>query len=807
MTVPYATPEELATTKFDFGSKQVEFLEKQWQFTWSTAIDLCHRGGLGCLSAESTIEGIPVAEFSGASVPTLFGRAVASRSFLKGQADLYEVRTLSGKTARVTVEHRFLTPTGWCPLGCLRVGSLIAADDRQDVGWERERLTNSTESYYAGSHRYDGLLRPWQVVFEDIVPQRLGREVGDVTVDQYCDLSTESFVDLWASRDASQRPVVLNADVLARGPSQDLDQCQSLFRHEDTVQQDDRSVLLSGSLAPSRYHSALMLAQRYRELFLAQRRQVSVYQDDESIRERQNRESLETSYDRYDTSFWDPIIDIQFVKHGDFYDLTVPVFEHYLSGGLWHHNSAKTLGLIYRATQLSCFHPGNLGIIGRFAATDLAATTRRDCLEFWQEANLLADFKEKRNGVPTAVLYCLDPHTNEKLKRGVSEVMFLHVDDPGHLHGYKVGWFGIDEAQESRKESYVKLVGRTRRPGFEKYFSHCVTANCNGHDWIWDLWCNPERLAKMTKAELHHMQFIRSTTYENKFLPAQYIEDMKRNYSAEDIKRYLEASDDVFEGQIYKEFSYDLHVVPRETFRPEVPKTWDRYLAVDVGGSDPWAWIFAAVDPEGNIIVYDEIYASGTRIAPFVERAQKRLRPELHFRRKIIDYENKLAAGELQEAGIRFDNAKKSNKRESIFRLSGYLHPSGQRQFPKWHSRAGQSGSPRLFITANCRNLIAELPQQKWKQVRGTDSFENVPDQSVPEHACDALLYICRELPKPTELAPSPFAELKNEPTDLLSKVRWAERLEARRRQRVLQAQVSLGACGRGIGRRISLGH
>jgi hypothetical protein len=471
-------------------------------------------------------------------------------------------------------------------------------------------------------------------------------------------------------------------------------------------------------------------------------------------------------------------------------------------GGL---GSSKTLGGIFRATQLSCFHPGNQGIIGRFAATDLAATTRRDCLDWWTEANLLADFKEKKDGVPTAVLYCLNPDTNEKLKRGTSEVRFLHVDDPGHLHGYKIGWFWIDEAQEARKEAWTKLVGRTRRPGYEKWFSHFLTANCNGHDWIWDLFCNPERLAKLTPAQLKLIRFIRSTTYENKFLPPEYIEDMKRNYSAEDIKRYLEASDDVFEGQIYKEFSYDIHVVPRETFRPEVPKAWDRYLAVDVGGSDPWAWIFAAVDPAGNIIVYDEIYAPGTRIAPFVERAQKRLGDQYHFRRKIIDYENKLAAGELQEAGIRFDNAKKSNKRESIFRLSGYLHPSDARVFPDWHPRAGQSGAPRLYITSNCRSLIAELPQQKWKQVRGEDSYVNAPDEAVANHAVDATLYIIRELPKPTELAPSPFEELRRQPTTLLSKVRWSERLEAERRKRKLMAQVSLGACGRGIGRRISL--
>ena len=55
MNLPYASPEELATTKFDFGLKQVEFLQKQWEFTWAQEIDIANRGGLG---SSKTLGGI-----------------------------------------------------------------------------------------------------------------------------------------------------------------------------------------------------------------------------------------------------------------------------------------------------------------------------------------------------------------------------------------------------------------------------------------------------------------------------------------------------------------------------------------------------------------------------------------------------------------------------------------------------------------------------------------------------------------------------------------------------------------------------
>jgi replicative DNA helicase len=41
-------------------------------------------------------------------------------------------------------------------------------------------------------------------------------------------------------------------------------------------------------------------------------------------------------------AFWDEIVSIKFVRHGQFYDISVPSYEHYSTEGLWHHNSGKT---------------------------------------------------------------------------------------------------------------------------------------------------------------------------------------------------------------------------------------------------------------------------------------------------------------------------------------------------------------------------------------------------------------------------------------------------------------------------------
>lgn len=457
------------------------------------------------------------------------------------------------------------------------------------------------------------------------------------------------------------------------------------------------------------------------------------------------------------------------------------------------YGSGKTQTGIMRATRLSTWFPGNRGIIGRYASTDLASTTQRDAIEFWEQSNLLHDFKEKgRYKIPTAILKCVDPFTQEVLPGMFSEVQFLHLDNPTHIHGHRIGWAWADEASEISREAYDKLMSRIRLKGFEATYSLWVTGNPEGHNWIYNHFFNPELLAKTPERVRSSRRAVHATTYDNWFLPSEYVRNMTNSYSETMRKKYLEGSFDIFDGQIYDEFDSSIHVLGMETFPGGVPSHWNRLLGVDVGGTDPWAWIWVAVDDAGNVVVYDEIYEPGTRIKPFAIRAKPKL-DGLKFQSKVIDSENKLAAGELGEHGIHFTNAKKTNKNESIFRLSGYLHPNPDHAFPKWHPRHGQSGSPRLFITANCRSLIGELPQQRWRKVRGQELLANEPDPNVPNHAVDALLYICRELPRPTALTVGIISDLHQEMSKM-GKIINFERRQAEAEKRKMKWAMHMGS-------------
>ncbi len=144
------------------------------------------------------------------------------------------------------------------------------------------------------------------------------------------------------------------------------------------------------------------------------------------------------------------------------------------------------------------------------------------------------------------------------------------------------------------------------------------------------------------------------------------------------------------------------------------------------------------------------------------------------FLAKVCDYENRVAMEDLRRRSslLLMNNAQKHGKAGSIQRLSAYLHPNPKHQFPPWHPRAGQFGSPRLFIMARCKNLIKEFPQQRWKAV--SDSLRDEPDRSIANHATDCALYTVRQLPHPMELKPSVFA-IGSDAKSLASRLYWAD--------------------------------
>jgi hypothetical protein len=85
----------------------------------------------------------------------------------------------------------------------------------------------------------------------------------------------------------------------------------------------------------------------------------------------------------------------------------------------------------------------------------------------------------------------------------------------------------------------------------------------------------------------------------------------------EKLRKAMEEGDwSTFEGQVFPELTWDRHVVQPIT----LPPSWRRYVGVDWGYTAPWAVGWFAVDEDGRIWLYREIYETGVGEADQAKR-------------------------------------------------------------------------------------------------------------------------------------------------------------------------------------------
>jgi hypothetical protein len=209
------------------------------------------------------------------------------------------------------------------------------------------------------------------------------------------------------------------------------------------------------------------------------------------------------------------------------------------------------------------------------------------------------------------------------------------------------------------------------------------------------------------------------------------------------------------------------------------PSHWNRALSFDVGGATNNALEWVAICPETqSIVAYDEVIKITTDIRMLAGLCKpKMIDPttgnEYNFVIRVGDFENRVALDDMGRHGIRFNNAVKTNKNLSIQRMSQYLHPNPMRPFPGWHPRAGQLGAPLMYIMPACKQLIKEIPLQKWKVGEG-DQIKDEMDRNVQHDAVDCILYIVRMLAAPASI-PVPKVIKKESKMNLISRLYWED--------------------------------
>jgi hypothetical protein len=428
--------------------------------------------------------------------------------------------------------------------------------------------------------------------------------------------------------------------------------------------------------------------------------------------------------------------------------------------------SGKTRAGVTKGLLLSAVYPGNVGMILRYRGTDLEEST----IPVFFEVCPPSWIKSYNKKSMTVVL------------RNGSVIMFRHLHD-AHAQsktrrvGANLGWFFIDQAEETQRDHWNAMISRLRLPRVPKKFGFGAL-NPAGHDWIWEDFF-PEFKNWPKDAKNHAMpingkffQAIRPTadmlgiavnSEENKesnggFVEDKYFESLLNSYGQEYIDRFVYCTFEDFQGKIYKEYVAGLRndtYASIHNIQPfPIPRHWPLTVGIDVGGDSPWAVIPEFTDDDGNQIVVDGLVKRTAHSGEIVRWIKTHLPWNEDRTTFVIDWENRVAMMDLADQGIHCQIARKDVK-PGIIRTQGYFHVNPTHRLPEWYESTQprerylkflRGGAPRTFVFNTFLQWRIEHDKYHWDQNKIETPFKSATERF---DSCDGHRYVVMTKPEP----------------------------------------------------------
>ena len=364
--------------------------------------------------------------------------------------------------------------------------------------------------------------------------------------------------------------------------------------------------------------------------------------------------------------------------------------------------TGKSMSAIFKALLFSQESPNNLGLICRKEFTDLRDSTIKDF--------------ERYTGLKVN-----EGNKEVRLSNG-SVIMFRHAEELDTLKNINLGWFWIEQAEELLSdEQWFYLIGRLRRES--KRRAGWITANVDGHNWIYKLW--------KEHSHTEDYDLTEASTFDNKEnLPEDFVKSL--DSIPENIKRRFVTNDwNIAEGLVWPEYVDELHSCNSY----EIPNDWKDTLALDHGHDHPTAIMFGAINYDGLLLIYNEHYEAGQLISYHAKRL-KEIEPHWENMLRYID------------PTCRFKNMQDGTRCYSV--MEAYqdygisFRPSPIEAMAAINKVAELFKANRIMIFKDkCPNLISEIKQWKWKKPRpGHEKLAKEEPVRLKEDACKALSYL-----------------------------------------------------------------
>ena len=285
----------------------------------------------------------------------------------------------------------------------------------------------------------------------------------------------------------------------------------------------------------------------------------------------------------------------------------------------------------------------------------------------------------------------------------------MSADKPHNLRGWGVDFLVMDEAAFVSEEAWKEAL----RPALaDKKGQAVFIGTPAGKNWFYELF------ARGMDDEQESYKSFRFSSKTNPHFPEEEWEEVKSELPEEVFKQEFQAEFIERAGMVYPEWNRNEHVcVPFE-----IPPNWYVYGGVDFGYTNPFAVVWAAIDPEGNYYIIDEYYERGRTMNEHIQNIKNRTYKVNMF---YADPSGPQYMAELQRRGL-------------------YVGPGNRDVVVGINRVAELLKTNKLKVFSTCDNVIEEYEHYSWESKkrgsRGDLSKEKVKKQD--DHSMDALRYL-----------------------------------------------------------------
>ena len=320
----------------------------------------------------------------------------------------------------------------------------------------------------------------------------------------------------------------------------------------------------------------------------------------------------------------------------------------------------------------------------------------------------------------------------------------LTADDYWQYHGWEIPWLGFEELTNWKDAGFFESMLSCCRSSFPG-MPRMVRATCNpygvGHAWVksrYRIGSVPDCQTIVEDGQKSRVR-IHSSVHENVHLlkaDPGYLTTLQSVSDPNRRKAWLEGDWDIHVGSFLEGVWHaGRHVVEPFT----VPTSWKVWKAMDWGYSAPYAVYWFAMDQDGCIYLWRELYGVGEKVGsgsrePAADVARKIRQIESRDERYGYEYRMTLADPAI------FAQTGTDRSIGQIFREEGI------RWQPAWNAKGSRVNGAqqivqlladdRLKVFATCEHWLRTVPSIP----PDPDNPEDV-DTSVEDHAWDATRY------------------------------------------------------------------